>query len=471
MGMAVIFIFEGCKKGEKKENQAPETLVVPREINVSGDRSLITKVHLFWMGTDPDGLVAGYEISVENGPVFFTEKSDSTFLFSIPVGSRYASVEVRIRARDNAGLYDPTPAVLRIPLKNSDPFAEFDTKFSSRDSALGVISLFWIADDPDGTDNLKSIQLKANNGNWITLDRNLRELHLVPQSGAAGVTRAKLYKDGSTALAEELDGLLIGDTNTLYLRAVDLANASGTTDTLRRLYLREKKGDLLYVSGDNTAFGFYNGVIKDVYPNFDILDLARDNGALQPAKWDPGFDLLIAQYDKVVFTTDNKSYPNAATGASNRLFESTAKSFLSYFNSGGKLFCIGFLSVDTTLGPNSPVFGAFPMERVSYSTGNVRLKNSNPALISKATGYPDFASNQISSKIIPFYPTSDATVLYTGDLDKRGGWTGPENLGAKRGIGGNTSQVFISVYLYDFAHEGTKLRQLFDHVLNIEFNW
>lgn len=469
--LMVAFFLSGCNKGEKRENQPPETLLVPREVNLSGEQSLITRVRLHWFGTDPDGYISGYKVSVNGGPVFFTEKTDSIFLFPIPEGSRYGSAEITVNAVDNSGMEDPTGAYLKIPLKNTDPISSFDEKFSTRDTAIGVVSLFWEANDPDGLDNLKHIELKVNNGPWVAIDRKLREIHIVPVNKLAGISSAKLYKDNTTILTQTLDGLEIGGENTFYLRSVDMAAAQSTTDTLKSIHLFPITGDLLFVSGDVTSHEVYKELIESVYSDFDILDLAKNNGARQPAKWDPGFSLQIAQYDKVVFSTDNKKYNNLATGASNNLLETTARPFLNYFNTGGKLFCISFLSVDTiNLSQTSPIFGAFPLESVFYSTTTPRIINGTDILQGTA-GYPSLNFGRQSGKILTFNPSSDATIIYRGTL-LNNGYAGPDILGAKRGIGGKTSQVFIGAYLYEFyGYDKPGLIQLFDHVINTEFNW
>ena len=469
--VAVLFIIASCKKGDKKLNTAPETVIVPGSINLSEDQSLITKVRLAWFGTDGDGFISGYLVSIAGNSAFMTTKTDSTFLFSIPEGAKYHSIQVKITAVDNDGNSDPTPAILNVPIKNTNPVIAFDDKFSSKDSALILNSIYWNASDPDGDDNLKEIQIRANNGAWLKLDKSVKEIHIIPTNmNTAGVTSGKIYNGDGKLLSGQLENIKLGDTNVFHIKALDLALAESELDTLGPIYITEKTSDLLFVSGDQTAFNFYGSLINKTYGSLDVLNLAIDNGARQPAKWDPTFTLLINLYDKVVFTSDNKKYNNASTGVSNYLLEATSKSILNYFNNNGKIFTIAFLSVDSSLSSTSPIFGAQPIESVSYSSGSVRLKFANNTLAGQSTSYPSFTPS-VSPTIFPFYPSSDASVIYKGDLDKRGGWEGPDILGVKRGAGTNTSQVFIGVYLYNFSHQPTELEQLFNHVLNTEFNW
>ncbi|MDP4664281.1 MAG: hypothetical protein NWS74_11475, partial [Salibacteraceae bacterium] len=85
--LCALFLFSSCKKGEAIENQAPETYTAISAINLSGENRLNSLVTLQWWGTDPDGVVSGYEFSFDQQTWFYTENQDSTFLFSINAGS------------------------------------------------------------------------------------------------------------------------------------------------------------------------------------------------------------------------------------------------------------------------------------------------------------------------------------------------------------------------------------------------
>ncbi|MCB0480462.1 MAG: hypothetical protein KDC83_03475 [Flavobacteriales bacterium] len=469
--VAVLFLFVTCKKGDKTGNLAPETVIVPGMINLSEDQSLITKVRLAWMGTDPDGYVTHYLVKVGNDPWFSTTKTDSTFLFTIPEGHQYSKITVTVKAVDNSQVEDATPAVLNVPVRNTNPIIDFDFKFSTKDSTIIITSLYWTASDPDGNDNLREIQIRANNGPWTALGKTVKEVHIIPTNpNQVGTTTGKLFDGSGVPYSGQLENLKIGDTNVFHIKAVDLALAESELDTLSGIFIYPKTSDLLFVSGDETAYTLYRNLISKTYKSLDVLNLAVNDGARQPAKWDPTFTLLINQYDKVVFTSDNKKYVNASTGVSNFLLEATAKSILNYFNNDGKIFTIAFLSVDSSLSVTSPIFGAHPISGVSYSKGSAILTFGIPSLIGQESGYPSFQPAG-SPAIFPYYPSTDASVIYKGDLQKRGGWEGPEILGTKRGAGSNTSQVFMGVYMYNFSHQPTELEQLFDHVLNKEFNW
>lgn len=112
-------------------NKAPETYVTlaPAESLVSFYRA-----HLYWTGGDPDGSVDYYEIAVvdsnevpgqdlEEGSGYTkTLKTDSTFVFKAdpPTENQLLGYRFFVRAVDNEGKVDPTPAVAYFLARNDN---------------------------------------------------------------------------------------------------------------------------------------------------------------------------------------------------------------------------------------------------------------------------------------------------------------------------------------------------------------
>ena len=88
------------------------------KISLPDSLRLNTVVKLSWLGTDPDGYIRGYEVSVDGGEWGFTTQTDSVFRFDLMGSSELGDVEVRVRAIDNLGLADPEPAELVVPIRN-----------------------------------------------------------------------------------------------------------------------------------------------------------------------------------------------------------------------------------------------------------------------------------------------------------------------------------------------------------------
>lgn len=97
------------EQGMLGSSQPPETAFAPTP--PEGSRNNAFKLRLEWHGNDADGIVQGYEYRVE-GPLF-----DNTWQFtkSFYVNFKFRDgwYTVEVRAVDNTGTMDPTPARLR----------------------------------------------------------------------------------------------------------------------------------------------------------------------------------------------------------------------------------------------------------------------------------------------------------------------------------------------------------------------
>ncbi|HBN02486.1 MAG TPA: hypothetical protein DD396_00425, partial [Bacteroidetes bacterium] len=150
----LVFIFS-CKTGEELPNMAPETKLSVENINLSGDKRLNSTVNLTWFGTDVDGYVRHYEIKINEGEWLKTQIQDSTFLFDIDPDADSTDIEFYVRAVDDENVADPTPAYIKVPLKNSPPIVSFDKASVTEDTTNLVISFRYRASDPDGDATLK----------------------------------------------------------------------------------------------------------------------------------------------------------------------------------------------------------------------------------------------------------------------------------------------------------------------------
>ena len=81
-------------------------------------------------------------------------------MFAIPPGSDTADITLHVRAIDNYGDRDPSPALLVFPLKNAPPVAEVDAESQSLGTALGVLTYRWTATDPDGNETISGAEIR-----------------------------------------------------------------------------------------------------------------------------------------------------------------------------------------------------------------------------------------------------------------------------------------------------------------------
>jgi hypothetical protein len=71
----------------------------------------------------------------------------------------------------------------------------------------------------------------------------------------------------------------------------------------------------------------------------------------------------------------------------------------------------------------------------------------------------------------PFYPTADAEAIYRADLEIVAPWTGPDIIAARRKPDGKVKQIFFSVEMHKLNGRQNAMRDLFDQIMNTDFNW
>jgi len=96
-------------KGQSTGDQPPETAFAPTPLDGSTNNTF--KLRLEWHGNDSDGIIKGYEYRVQ-GP-FNDNTWKYTEKFFVDFKFRDGWYTVEVRAVDNAGNADPTPAQLR----------------------------------------------------------------------------------------------------------------------------------------------------------------------------------------------------------------------------------------------------------------------------------------------------------------------------------------------------------------------
>ena len=467
-----LLLFVACDKGEKNENNAPETIIVPKAINLSGEQRLKSTVRLAWFGADLDGFVSGYEFTKDQITWHFTTKTDSTFVFVIEEGQDTNDISFWVRSIDNMGLKDLTPAKLTVPIKNTPPNITLNKTLSTSDTALLVATLFWDADDPDGIDNLKGFQIKLNDGEWFDIPKKVNNISLTPvDPSATGITNATVYLSASEEIGN-LVGLKMNDTNSIYIRSFDLSQSYSELDTLSGLFFKGKNSDLLVIGGDRDRNKFYKQRISNVYPTYDYIDYTANDGADQPTFWNPTFTLMALQYEKLFIYSDKTTYLNDNTKKESLILEAAAESIDEFIAQGGKAFIIGYFN--NPLDAQSNLLPVLNIESIDPNSTGLFLEQGADALISQESGYPNLGTNKFPETVSPFEKTTDVISIYEGEFSgKTPAYTGPKTVGIKKvnEATGKTYQVYIAASMADLDYSFTKVDSLFHHVLNVEFDW
>ncbi|MGB0391799.1 MAG: hypothetical protein ACPGD5_09525, partial [Salibacteraceae bacterium] len=418
-----------------------------------------------------DGYVAKYELSLDNINWVTTTSNDSTFSFTLNPGSDTTDIDFYVRAIDNEGLIDPTPAYLKVPLKNTPPVVFFNESGFPQDTTNIVTTFTWTAKDADGDETITKAYLKANQGDWLEIDVNEKMISLVPTNVSQnGTTDAYLYYGtNEIPLSSTLNGLNLGDTNKFYLKVIDFANAESNPDTSETIFIKPKTADILYVSGlPQPPTNIYLNALGGV-SGYDFIDYSFDNGKFQPAYWSPTFDLLLKNYDVIMVTSDESIFTNEVNGRKDVLLEFAAPSIQVFSNNGGK----SLIATSFTKGQDiSGISSVFPIDSLSSANGQARLYPDSAIVSEIGTNYPDLSPTFIISGLSPFYMSIDAEISYSSQLFEQGGWSGPSTVGARRKDGNNNYyQYFFSVQLYKLDKSIADLQTLFTQILNNDFNW
>jgi len=167
LALAALLLSSGCRKQEEvflDTNLAPDTELTsaPGPLSQANYR-----VHLYWNGTDPDGYISAFYYAWDDTTDAweYTTRTDSLFKAVIDTAGETRRHTFYVRAVDNEGKLDPSPARIRfdawtvVPVIDSlrrvdgplDPTSpNYDPGY--RDTVLmGTPCFFlWTGEDPDG---------------------------------------------------------------------------------------------------------------------------------------------------------------------------------------------------------------------------------------------------------------------------------------------------------------------------------
>lgn len=451
----------GCDSGfggTPADNQAPETELSVRSVDLRedlGDRRLVSTVVLAWSGVDPDGVIAAFDVRatlVDDGLPLpgpeegwtRTARRDSTILLPIPEGRRTADVAVEVRAVDNDGGVDPTPARTVFPIVNSDPTFRLTAAEAPPDSTWPVLSFAFAAFDPDGAANLAGVEIALNDtlGGWTRLPPDASFVTLVAEDPAGtGTTGARVFLGrGFQNASQTLPGLRLDAANTVYLRAVDAAGATSRTvtypdpDGTRALFVRRVTSPVLLVNDLRTGAGTPDLRPLDVArealarhgtTGYDTWDLSgtpllasapRTSEAL-PVTADPTLRRTLALWSRIYWVS------NAVTNSSNGNNLPLAATVIStFFDGGGRLL----VQTPVTLplsgdeGQANAAIDILPMSGLVSFAGGVRTLRAptgtavTPAGPVPGTGQslPPLAATGLITTALPYTIGPDDVALY-----------------------------------------------------------
>ncbi|MDP2188684.1 MAG: hypothetical protein Q8J69_08385 [Sphingobacteriaceae bacterium] len=485
-------------KGELLPNQPPKTFTVVDTIIRNGNDRFTSTVLLNWWGTDPDGFVVGYEFTFDPNPGpatvwIATNKTDSTFLLTVPSGQDTFDFRFTVRAIDNEGLKDPNPASVRYPVKNSPPDVDFVYAPAGGNPLAGgfplvsypVLRYEWLGTDPDGLQTLESYELVFNdtlNGPGIfTLSATFNEVILKAEN-LNGVGSACLVYPGQNEnpLATRMQGLVFEDSNYVYIRAVDQSGARSAWQQSRPTYVKRPTSSFLLI----------NAYSSD--PNPDL------NAANIQALYQTEFSNIgITNYDQIrIFQRQGNQFINLSPNNRTQslvfdLFDQIlwvgpdfdisivfAQNTLGRFlNGGGKVM----LSLASSLG--SAVVSNFyefsPIDSLQAAPpGFEFLLGDTSSLSPVAANYPTLRYRGFTSSVRPIKFVGGVQPLYRANILLRGGsnpfppfplFNGNNVIMGMRTNTSNNSKFIITTLELHRLNNNNNLGVLLDRILKTEF--
>lgn len=474
--LLLLSLFSACRKGEIARNGLPDTFISYEAINLTGQNRLNSSVRLTWYGTDGDGYITGYELSLDNQTWDFTTTQDSVFVFDIPAGQDSADINFFVRAIDNDGNIDPSPAFLKVPLINTPPDAAFLDDRGPADTAFIAATFFWQASDPDGDNTLKTVELKINDGDWVAIDRSQNLLTFLPDTSVqSGTASSAIYYGNSTAPAAiSIEGMRVNDTNRVYIRSTDIADAVSDIDTSEIFYFRAKQSgiSMLWVSGHNsTTTAEYRGYLQANSLAYDFLNFGYAQGANLPVYFEPTVQLIFDQYQTAFLNLPSTNFRNSVTGDEKPLIDYLAPIIQKFTDNGGKYFLTTQLTSTQDLSESRSVY---PIDDIVVSTvpGSQARIVTDSALVNlvDTTRFKALSPNNVEFGVVPMVASADAQDFYLAQITRFRGWNGSsQTVAAVRRRAGKISQVFFCLELHRFDQQAGNLEQLIGEIFTNEF--
>lgn len=462
--------------GNPNANQPPDTQLSVRDAslldNLGDDERLVSTVRITWSGDDPDGFVKGYEVRFfdqtlgEAGQEWsFTTTTDSLFLLPIRQGERVSDVVFEVRAIDEEDLADPTPARTIYPIQNSPPTIRMSPFDLPPDTTFNVMSIGWVAEDPDGDSNLARIDVSFNDSlNYVALPPDVSlATFVLPQTepGAQGqVVDAQVFAGrGFESTGITVPGVRVGDMNTLYVRAADQTD----TTSVRVEYswfVKGKTSNILYVNdfrreAHPIVTGYHLDLLEDFLPAGTSVDIwnittpfttgstgSYPRSDLLPPSAQPGLERFMLGYDYIYWVA---SATTDQIVGNNLPF--VAPILEPFFENGGKMMVHSpvQLPVDPEEIATNAATLLLPLNSLTTFPDSLRqtlrlLSNTPVSALQSVPGVsqplPELKMNGFVINTLPYVATSSATIpLYDGQFqyvtrvgNRRGTWPGPSTI-------------------------------------------
>ncbi len=459
-----------CKKnfeGDAKAQTPPETFMVVDKIYRTGDLRYTTTIEAHWWGSST-GIIKGYETSIDNKQTWqYTSKQSGTFLLLLPQGSDTADVVVYVRAIDNLGQKDLTPASTAYPIKNSAPHIFMDNSFGRKTSSFPAFRYYWNTSDTDGVDDISGVEISFNDTNNIyLLPGNTYAASFVAEVNNGIFSPSFLvYPNTKTiALPNSISGINYDSLNFFYVRVFDRSGtrSSWTKDSI---YIRKPKSTFAILNDYSGAKLYYQNFYTSrlnamgaPYNNYEIIstpkdDLPNDNFTCSK---------VFAYFKKAIWFSNDVNTTLAIASTSTNTF---------FYNGGTMLMVI---DIGGSFGYSESLLSFTPVASFVDPNGSQFKLNPNDSLLPTQNGWLPLVvtSNVLNITLRPFVMQNSSgtfafETLYNGKLNTSAGpWAGQSLLMAKRkNIANGLTNLVFSVMPFDIMQGNSNIDTVFKKII------
>lgn len=414
IGMVAV----SCRKdfeGDTNTQTTPETHAVVDSVRRDTNNLLTTTVEARWWGESKKGFIKGYEVSIDNQATWtFTKEQKGSFLLSLPFGADRGNLPIYVRAIDNLGQTDPTPAVMTFPVKNTAPLLEITYPpfpAGRRSNTLPAFRYYWNATDVDGAQDIQSIEIVLNDSNKAPLvipGNSIAASFVAVVNGSVFDTILNVYQNNrSVPLPDKLNGVLYNQLNRIYIRSVDRVGSKSAW-AKDSIVIKKPKSDLLMVNDYSTkgpVQTFYNAQLNALGTGYDQFDSVISISADLP---DDIFTIVktLDFYKRIVWFSDN---PSVTLGLAQLV---TA----NFFQQGGRMFMVCEMPNDYPY--NSSVFNFTPVQELVVPPAGTTLRMNTGDLMYPyiaGSGWPLLKATAILSSARPFLTFTAPSGAFTYD--------------------------------------------------------
>ncbi len=481
IGVAMMSACTTGFEGIVKDNQPPQTFLMVDTIVRPAEDRFGSLVQLHWWGDDSDGWITGYEYSFDtlggdSVHWHFTQRQDSVFLFPIPPGDDTADFVFQVRSIDNDGLRDPSPAQLTVPVKNTPPTVHFTYPDLFPVKSFPVLRYYWTGSDPDGLQTISHYELVWNDTTAVPFAVEAFTTSVVLEAIDPKATQSacKVYINNQvTPLVASMPGLLLNDTNVLFIRVVDKAEAASPWTAARPIFVKRQQADLLLIDGYLTLGNMITQLYRQWLDSIgiaaaDTLQLfEKVNGAFtQQASDNFTQGKIFALFEKIIWYTNDAA---ASLSMGQRCLQ-------EFFQNHGKLLMAVYVS--SLFDEQSSFLDFTPIQSFVVPPDSTLLMSDTSTVYPVAPGYPTLKSTAFVGVVRPFLLVPGAQELYRAKLLVKHNasgqitvWNGVSTvIAAKSNASGKTNFILSTLELQKLNGLGSVpdfLAYVFDNV----FQW